>query len=316
MARLAGQAVRAYDFEQPTLRPISSTENAVFGVDTAGGERYVLRIHRPIRDPARIRSELVWLAALRRDTDLVVPDPVRLADGSCLGVVASDDLPDPRCFVAFRWIDGPLVGDQLDPSVCYDLGRLLARLHDHARGFDGGSGFVRGRLDAQSYRPEELPACLSEPGLLTESERRVTRHALALVHEQVSTLGTGSDLFGLVHADLHQYNCVDAGGRLAPIDFDDCCYAHFAYDLAVPIVMTAERIDAAELAGSLVAGYRASSTSGADPTEHLQIFVAARHIHMLGWIAANLPNPELTEWAGRFVPASLVHLRRYISRAG
>jgi Ser/Thr protein kinase RdoA (MazF antagonist) len=316
MRRLAELAVRAYHFDAPTLQPISSTENAVFAVDTAGGERYVLRIHRPTRDPAKIRSELVWLAALRRDTDLLVPDPVRLADGEWVGAVASADLPDQRCFVAFRWIPGQLVSDRLDRSVFHDLGQLLARLHDHARGFDGGPDFVRGRMDDQSYRPEELPASLSAPGLLPEADRRLVRDSLALVREQVSAVGTGVDLFGLVHADLHQYNCVDSAGRLAPIDFDDCGYAHFAYDLAVPIVMTAERSDGTELAEGLVDGYRAASTSAGDPTEHLQTFVVARRIHLLGWIADNLPNPELAAWARSFVPASLADLRRYVGAAG
>jgi len=315
MLRLAEQAVGGYDFDQSRLQLISSTENAVYAVDTAAGDRYVLRVHRPTRNAAKIRSELLWLAALRRDTDLVVPDPVRLADGELLGEVATDDLPDPRRFVAFRWIDGSLVSDRLDPLVFCELGRLMARLHDHARGFDGGPEFVRSRLDAESYRPEELPVGLAGPGLLSEAERRLTRQALALIHEQVAALATSGDLFGLVHGDLHQYNCLDAEGRLAPIDFDDCGYAHFAYDLAVPLVMTAERADAAELAEGFLAGYRESRAAGADPTQHLQTFVAARRIHLLGWIADNLPDPELEEWADRFVPASLADLRRYVATA-
>ena len=232
MERLAEQAVRAYDFARPRLRLISSTENTVFAVDTAGGDRYVLRLHRPTADPVRVRSELLWLDALRRDTELVVPRPVRLRSGEWLGLVASDDLPEPRPFVAFRWIDGPLLNDRLDRTVFCRLGELTARMHHHARSFDGGPGFVRGRLDADSYRPEELPGGLTGSGLLSTADRDLTRSAWAVVHDRVAGLGTGAGTFGLVHADLHQYNCLDVAGRLAPIDFDDCGFAHFAKSIS------------------------------------------------------------------------------------
>ena len=40
--------------------------------------------------------------------------------------------------------------------------------------------------------------------------------------------------FGLIHADLHGRNLLmDGGCNLTIIDFDDCCYGWFAYDIAV-----------------------------------------------------------------------------------
>ena len=46
-------------------------------------ERFVLRIHHlGKRTTSQIEYELLWLAALRRDTHLMVPEPVPARDGS------------------------------------------------------------------------------------------------------------------------------------------------------------------------------------------------------------------------------------------
>ncbi|MBA3251044.1 MAG: hypothetical protein H0T66_12235 [Geodermatophilaceae bacterium] len=40
-----------------------------------------------------VRSELTGLAALRRDTDLVVPEPVRTRNGDLLAVASAPGVP-------------------------------------------------------------------------------------------------------------------------------------------------------------------------------------------------------------------------------
>src|SRR5262245_25988595 len=83
LRRLAERALGAYGLGGARLAALTNSENMTFRVDAPDGERYVLRIHRPNRKSvAAIRSELLWLAALRRDTDLIVPDPVPSADGA------------------------------------------------------------------------------------------------------------------------------------------------------------------------------------------------------------------------------------------
>lgn len=112
---------------------------------------YVLRIHRPGNHSlALIRSELLWLSALRRDTDLVVPEPVPSKDGSLLTVVETEGVPQPRCCVLFRWIPGRFLNAGLSPLALGRMGTLMARLHQHAQQFTLPEGFVRPRLDGES----------------------------------------------------------------------------------------------------------------------------------------------------------------------
>lgn len=68
--------------------------NTTFRVDGRAGGRYVLRVQR-IGGPtaAMVRSEAAWLAALCRDTDLVLPEPVPTQDGDLVTVVGHDGVP-------------------------------------------------------------------------------------------------------------------------------------------------------------------------------------------------------------------------------
>ena len=54
----------------------------------------------------------------------------------------------------------------------------------------------------------------------------------ALRH-RLAAFGTGSDRYGLVHADTRLANLlVDDDGGVSVIDFDDCGFGWYLYDLA------------------------------------------------------------------------------------
>src|SRR5690606_24437972 len=58
------------------VRLINHSENHTFQIDTQGQGSFTLRIHRPgYQSQPSIESELAWLAALRRDTGLPIPEP-------------------------------------------------------------------------------------------------------------------------------------------------------------------------------------------------------------------------------------------------
>jgi Ser/Thr protein kinase RdoA (MazF antagonist) len=56
------------------LRWMGEHSNHLFCADTADGDRLVVRVCLPGgRSDAELDAELAWLAALARDTDLIVP---------------------------------------------------------------------------------------------------------------------------------------------------------------------------------------------------------------------------------------------------
>lgn len=139
LRRLAQAALDQYDgFDEAKLMLLSTTEHALFRVDVPSasrtdGQGFVLRIYHPdAYDAASVAVELAWLAALCRETELVVPEPVPARDGALRVVAAVAGVPEPRACVLFRWVDGRRLKARLSARALERVGRFVAKLHRHA----------------------------------------------------------------------------------------------------------------------------------------------------------------------------------------
>src|SRR5262245_1533681 len=107
---LAERVLACYDLRGASLTLLSETANAVFHVVVPGGRpqrlmepgrtsdgtAYALRLRPPgWHSTQSIAEELQWLLALRRDTDLVVPEPVPAYDGTLIQEISTLDMPGP-----------------------------------------------------------------------------------------------------------------------------------------------------------------------------------------------------------------------------
>ena len=134
LRRLAAVALEAYDIRVARLTLLAHLENTTFRVDAADGARYVLRIHRttgdpfhPVRSPAEVASEMVWLTALRRDLGEIGPLPVLTREASALTVAATELVDEPRICVLMRWVSGRFLDAGLTPGHLAAVGRLMGR---------------------------------------------------------------------------------------------------------------------------------------------------------------------------------------------
>src|SRR5688500_3118949 len=159
LRRLAVEALTAYEIYESRLTALQHEDNTTFREDLAAGKRYMLRIHLPaLRTIESVRSEMMWLAALRRETDLVVPEPIPTRDGNLLTVIRVAEIPEPRICVLFRWIDGRFLDAKLTPSHLERVGVFMASLQSHGSQFKAPEGFVRGRLDNLTDRARHTAA--------------------------------------------------------------------------------------------------------------------------------------------------------------
>ena len=124
MRQLGRTALGAYPLVDPRMRLVGDMENTTFRVEAFEAdpdqaspppgrrERFLLRVHRPQRHGryvdtvAAIRSELLWLTALRADTDLLVPEPLLTRGGEVTVTVSSSAVPETRTCSVLRWMDG------------------------------------------------------------------------------------------------------------------------------------------------------------------------------------------------------------------
>lgn len=301
LEQMARIALRNFDLPPANLKLLAHMQNTTFRV-TAGDERYVLRTHPPgdkpgdlARSVASVRSEMEWLAALRRDTDLVVPEPVPTRDGALVTVVGTDAVPEPRMCVLMRWVEGRFLNKGLTPRHLERVGRFTATLHRHAESFVPPDGFDRRRIaevtpDYRAYASRTIGDALKPAMAIPVAP------AVDAVEATQRTLGQGPDVFGLIHADLHQENYLFHKGEVRAIDFDDCGWGHFAYDLAVTLSEIDYRPDYPALREALLSGYRAVRPFPEDHEAHVEVYHRFRRLQLALWFVEERHHPGFADW--------------------
>ncbi len=321
--RLAGIALGRYGLRDARLRLLSHGFKEVFLVESRSRGRFVLKTYGTppevgeegrsdpryrtgpgLRSPETIEAQLHWLSALGRETDLAVPEPVPLPDGSLFGRVSFADLPPlrsllrrvsarhrelyppnhpPRHFALLRWVPGEHKEDPTADDLSR-VGRLAAGLHDHAEGYRPPDASALPRWD-WSW-PFGASAPLWEEGLAFYStgEMAVFEETSRRVCENLEGLGYGSGVFGLIHRDLTLTNLLFGGPDAAPrqasgvTDFDQCGLGHYLFDLVVVLRTLRARwrrggysheLSDERVREALLAGYE--STRGIPP-DHERLF--------------------------------------------
>ncbi len=305
------------------MRVIQYEQNATFRVDAAGG-RSLLRINRPgNRSEAEVESEMAWLAAIRRDTDLLVPEPVSTVDGRFVVTIGDPGVPEPRTCALLRWMDGRFVDRGLTPRHLSLMGANIAALQDHAANWTPPEGFVRWRLDgltAEARRASVTGSSTKAPAiipsiddgeravalvaeLLSRDEAVVAARAVATAREAFVTLGAWEGSSGLIHGDLHQENTLFAGDRAAAIDFDDCGWGFFLYDLAVPLSELTERRRFPAMRAAMLEAYARKRPLPADAERLIDTLIVYRGLQLIVWILESREHPGFRDrwrpWAER-----------------
>jgi len=317
MRRLAQAVLTAYGLEQASITPLQHFLNTTFRIDVPHqGQRYALRISRAgYQDAATIRSELLWLQAIRRETDLVVPDPLANRDGLLLSTVDVPGVLEPRHCVLFRWVDGRFHRATLCPADLERVGMLMAQLHLHVQHFTLPPGFIRKRWDLEGLQGRALGI---EPGRirrhLSPQECRVLDTVAERVGQTMRTLGEGPEVFGLIHADIHQWNYLFHKGQVHLIDFDTSGWGYFLYDIAVTFSTLLNHPNLPALRTAFLQGYRQVRPLPVEQEACIDTFIAARIFGHTQWIAAHTGEPAFGDRAAIRVAQQLEVLRNWLNR--
>ena len=284
VARIRRTGVRAladYALDDPRLTFIAHGENTTFRVDSADG-RFLLRVHRPNRhgpgvdSQVAVGSELTWLAAVQADTELSVPTPLRTRDGEWTTVA------DGLVCSVLGWQTGRMQANHPRPVHFRRLGSVLARLHDHASAWTPPSGFVRMRWDWETFFGNTMEyggISAADCWDLLPTPVRLQFDEIARRMRLIMTDGPD----GLIHADLYLENALFESDALRIIDFDDCGFGYWLYDLAVPLWDNRYRDNYPVLRAALLDGY-AAHRELPDLT-HLDAFIATRDVAFGLWYA-------------------------------
>jgi len=311
MRRLASVALEAFGLAEARFKLVRVAGNTLFRVfapqptpaadDVHIDGQYMLRVHQPGYQAAgAIELELAWLAAMRRDANLPVPEPVPTLDGKLLTQVSIAGIPGERNCSLLRWVRGRFIPKNIRPHHYRAQGRLMARLHDHAAHWQIPPGLTKRHWDWDGLFKDVEGADMPESEVWALLPRRYHEHFKAVtkkVRRVMDAWGQGPDVYGLIHADLGvDANLLFWRGEARAIDFDDSGFGYYMYDLALSLEHCREHAEYPQFREALLGGYAEVRPLSQEQLEHYELFMAAFYVYLALWAAAMVPrHPEHRE---------------------
>ena len=293
---LVRDALPLWDIDSNSpLALLKLRENGVYSVfDQATARKYVVRVHRAgYHSDAELRSEWQWIGSL---TEYGVLTPVlrRSSNNRMFEIVETIGVPEPRQVDIADWIEGMQLGsleEGLEGAAheireqFITLGSIMAKMHNHAEHWREPEGFTRHAWDLDGLTGDrpfwgrfwELPA-------LSSRQKDRMLEVRDKLRTELTALGTAPDRYGLIHADLVYENILTDEDGVRVIDFDDCGYGWYLFDLATSIffLQGTEHFNLAQEA--LIMGYRKNRPLTDEHLSWLPTIFMARATTYLGWM--------------------------------
>jgi len=333
MRELASAALKEYGVRQANFHLLRQAGNTLFRIQTSDllreeesgdlfeQDQYLLRVHEPgYQEPEAIELELSWLAAMRQEANLPVPEPIATLEGGWLLPVTIPGVPGIRHCSLLRWIKGRSVKNGFRPHHLRAQGSLMARLHNFSAQWQPPTGLSKRKFDWDGLFQEDVGSGMPNAeawALLSPDHRQAFTTVAKEIRELMVEWGQGSEVFGLIHGDLG----VDANlffwhGEPRAIDFDDSGFGYWVYDLAV--ALDACRDDPAYLRyrEALLNGYAEFRHMPEEQAEQIELFLAGLQVYWNLWAVGGThlyPN-LLTEYEKR-IARNVDFVVRYVRQA-
>jgi Ser/Thr protein kinase RdoA (MazF antagonist) len=308
--QLAEMALGAYGLRGARLTFLRYFANITYRVDVSDPapkvgdrdpyvpNRYLLRV-LCTEDWEITKGEMTWLAALSQEGGLPVPAPVPTLTGELQTRIRTPGVPRGRIVSLMRWVDGRQRTRDFRPHHFQAWGRMVGRLHEFAAGWQPPEGFKRfvwdweGLLGGRGFRHTvgelraSMPEHLQEPFQIVSSEARAVMEGL----------GKGPDAYGMVHGDMYSENVLFRGGELIPIDFEDCGFGYWLWDIAVALCQQPWTEAWFQQRDAFLEGYAQVRTLPEAQLGHLDLFLAAQYATSVLWASSFLRNDPARQTA-------------------
>ncbi len=273
VAACARAALRAYGCHpDASVELLNVSENATFLVSEPGAGPSVLRVHRlGYHTEQEIASELAWMDALRAEAGVRTPRVLAATDGRRVVTVPENAGPSPRTryCVRFEFLPGTEPGGEpagdgpsqltgsVHPRHFEELGEITARMHRHARSWARPTWFTRFHWDYAAAFGQTARWGRWQDGLgVGPAERHVLARLDDTLHARLKAFGQGPQRYGLVHADTRLANLLLYQESVSVIDFDDCGFSWYLYDLGASVSFFEHSPEVPGLVDSWLTGYR------------------------------------------------------------
>jgi len=307
---VALDGLRHYDLDVARCSFVAQAFNTVFRVRAADGPTYALRVSPRLRihaDGCEL-AEATWLAALRADVGLVVPQVLRTEHGSVVASGTAPGVPDTRSCMLFEWMTGRPLRERINADLVHRLGALTAVVHEH------------GACGAAVHSPAPPAGVLAADrvlyfkGAMRLDELRPTYGSVLTEGVERAQLFL-DDLWRnpphpahLLHGDVQPGNVLVTHNRVTIIDFQDLMWGFELQDTLIALQALKPFGNAPVFMDAFRRGYETvRAWPDADP-ETVAALWAARHLNILNF-GLNVRGPDLDAFVARHADPVVMWMR-------
>lgn len=301
LRQLCIKALENYPIAVARVCYLTTDSTTMFRVDARDGSKYVIRLYSELDSSlAENETEMFWLNALARDTDLRVPEPVARKDGDYLTFVRMQGIPGEKRCALYKWVPGVQLAERVDPQTCRQMGAIMAKLHNHAESLTLPEHIGPKSWNQVFYYPDE-PVVYNTPEyshLFTPKQLEVMERACQRLDPFLADLYQRSGEPMLVHADLHFWNVHIYRGELYVIDFEDIILGYPVHDIAICLYYLRDRADYPELVSAFQGGYTTERDWPSFTRTDLHLLWAARMTNFINYVAHVDEPDDALEYIG------------------
>ncbi len=311
LRRVALSALECYDLDVRRMSLLTNGTNCIFRIDTQGGKKFALRVCLAgaiAHSLEQIRSEMMWLDALGRETDLLIPAPLLTRDGALMTTVEAPGVPEPRHVMIFSWIPGGDIAEQLTLENVARYGAFAAQLHMHGAAFQPPPDFSIVSYDRTFYFQEpELLLKAERPDIISPDCHAVFQVATDRVRLAIESLKASGEPLRVLHGDLHIWNVKAYRGQVGAFDFEDLTLGWPVQDIAITLYYLHGRENYPQLLEAFRRGYTTHAPWPERESGEIDTFIVGRALTL----ANTLLNDHTPEWQA-IIPDFMIRSERRI----
>lgn len=293
-------AMQRYGIAEGQIELLDGFESFMYEF-TQNGQPGILRLgHSFRRTPQLVQAEVDWINYLAEGGAGVAR--ALLSAGENLVEAIDDGQGEQFLATAFARAPGKhLRKAEVTEPLLERYGELVGRLHALSR------HYTPPHADCVRFAWNS-PVNGEVEKFLPPGDDVIAAHLQELMH-YLNALPTPPDAYGLIHQDAHPGNFfVDEQGRFTLFDFDDCCYGHYIYDLAMVVFYTVGNFqdplpEVQALLPSFLRGYRRQYHLDPAWWKEIPYFLKLREIDLYAAIHRSFgPGPyDDNPWVCRFM---------------
>lgn len=300
---------------------ISFSENATWLVQCPRtAKKSVIRLSRPgYRSYEHITSELQWIAQIRRyvqgsNAGFNTPAVMRNLRGETI-TRYRDEADREQYAVMFEFVPGHQPQVASLEQAFYQLGSISALLHSNITG-EPGDHFSRPDWNIDTaIGINGMWGCWRHNPAVGPETAALFSQAEIKLRKQINDYGADERVRGLIHGDLRLANLIVAEGAFYLIDFDDCGFSWYLYELACSLTLIEHHSQVERYVASWIKAYHRIRPLSARDIAVIPALVMLRRLLMVGWFATHEHSFEADVIAlrERFVPDTAILARRYLA---